>query len=193
MSQEVAPRLHPKKKGGAVGLIADGGSDPRLDRRANVFLMAVLCTGPNSCPIRIRNLSAHGALLEGSGIPREGSAIVLKRGSLSATGEVAWQSNRICGVRFHNELEVEEWVKRAGPVGQQRIDSAVAAYRDHDPSVSRLAVLSRDDDRDVRQSVGQELLQICERIAALPNMSTELAEELLKIEAAARRINAPVR
>lgn len=174
-------------------VIAGDGSDPRSGPRSNVFLMAVLSAGPGACPVRVRNLSERGALLEGSGLPTEGATVQIKRGSLWATGEVAWQSDRQCGVRFHCALDVEEWVKRAGPVGQQRIDFAVAEHRGRDPSPSRQALLPGNDDQDILEKVSSELLKTCERIAALPGMSIELAEELLKVEAAAHRIKAMAR
>ena len=174
-------------------VIAGSESDPRSGPRFNVFLMAMLHANSSACPVRVRNLSPHGALLEGAELPREGAAVQLMRGSLCAAGEVAWQSDRHCGVCFNGTVDVDEWVKRAGPIGQQRIDSVVAEYRDGDIRSSHLALLSDNNDRDILEHVGSDLLRTCERIAALPGLSIELAEELLKIEAAALKIKATIR
>ncbi len=181
------------KEGSFVQVIAGSESDPRSGPRSNVFLMAMLDVGSSAFPVRVRNLSLHGALLEAAQLPRDGTAVRLMRGSLYAAGEVAWQSDRHCGVRFNRPMDVEEWVKCAGPIGQQRIDSIVAEYRDGGIRSSHLALLSDNDDRDILEHVGSDLLRTCERIAALPDLSIELAEELLKIEAAALKIKSTIR
>lgn len=174
-------------------VIADSQSDPRLGPRSDVFLMAILEIGSGACPVRIRNLSLHGGLLEGAQLPPEGAAVRLMRGSLYAAGEVAWQTDRYCGVRFNRPVDVEEWVKCAGHIGQRRIDSIVADYLDGGIRSSHLAQLPDGDDRDILENVGSDLLRTCERIVAHPKLSIELAEELLKIEAAALKIKATIR
>lgn len=174
-------------------VIADSESNPRSGPRSNVFLMAMLDVGSGACPVRVHNLSLHGGLLEGAQLPREGTAVRLMRGSLYAAGEVVWQSDRYGGVRFNRPMEVEEWVQCAGHVGQQRVDSIVADYLDGGIRSSHLALLPDDDARDILEHVGSDLLRICLRIAAYPNLSIELAEELLKIEAVALKIKATIR
>jgi hypothetical protein len=161
------------------------GEDPRADQRSHVFLMAVLRAGSTSCPVRVRNISVHGALLEGSGLPSEKSIVALRRGSLSVSGQIAWIAGRHCGIRFSKPINVAEWVDRAGPVGQQRIDSAVAEFR-RSPS-TRFATETRATKGrpGELEELSASLVQTCERIADLPGMSVELAEELLKIEATA--------
>jgi hypothetical protein len=171
-----------------VQAIATDDSDLRHTPRSNVFLTAVLCRGANSFPVRVRNLSIFGALLEGDSLPSENSAVLLKRGSLCAKGEVAWQSDRHCGVRLDGSIDVAEWVKRAGPAGQQRIDSAIADFRNRCAVAPGLALLSSSSGVDTLGQMSSDLLEICERIAVLPNMSIALAEEVLKIEATALAI-----
>jgi hypothetical protein len=158
--------------------------------RSNVFLTAALSIGVQSFPVRVRNLSAFGALLEGDSLPSENSAVLLKRGSLCAKGEVAWQSDRHCGVRLESSIDVAEWVKRAGPARQQSIDSAIAEFRKRGSASPELALLSSSGGVDTLGLMSSELLASCERIAVLPNMSVELAEEVLKIEATALAIKA---
>ena len=164
------------------------GEDPRTDQRSHVFLMAVLRAGTISCPVRVRNISNHGALLEGKGLPSEKQIVALRRGSLSVSGQIAWIAGQHCGIRFSKPITVAEWVDRAGPVGQQRVDSAVAEYRrSSSPGfVSENLAMKRAPGE--LEELSLRLLQTCERIAELPGMSVALAEQLLKIEAAAHAI-----
>jgi hypothetical protein len=162
--------------------------DPRSDPRSHVFLMAVLSTDATSSAVRVRNLSPQGALLEGSNLPAEKRNVCLKRGSLSTEGQIAWSGGRQCGIRFSEPIVVAEWVERAGPVGQQRIDETVAEFRKSPASNLRHAGPSGQADQHSLVEISAALLKSCERLAALPCMSVELAEELLKIEATARGI-----
>lgn len=160
--------------------------DPRSDPRSHVFLMAVLCCGSASFPVRVRNLSMHGALLEGTDLPAEFRTICLKRGSLAAAGQIAWSKDQHCGIRFSSTINVSDWVDRAGPVGQQRIDATVASFRngvapDRGPP-------ERERDWTGLAGIGDELIAVCERLSALPDMSIALAEELIRIEAAAQAL-----
>lgn len=164
------------------------GEDPRVDQRSHVFLMAVLTTGARSFPVRVRNLSVHGALLEGTKLPEAQDSVTLRRGSLAMTGKIAWVAGQLCGIHFTGPIQVDEWVDRAGPVGQQRIDAAVADFR-HSSSVRRdPAPSSQRAPQEKLSAMGTALLQVCERITELPGMSVELAEELLKIEATAHSL-----
>lgn len=162
--------------------------DSRSDPRSHVFLMAVLTIGAASCAVRVRNLSPHGSLLEGSNLPVAGRTVVLKRGSLAAAGQVAWSRGPHCGIRFAQAIVIAEWVDRAGPVGQQRIDATVAEFHNYVRTGSPLTILPREDDRASLVDLSATLLTSCERLSAMSDMSVELAEELLRIEAAARAI-----
>ena len=120
------------EKGAIVQAIVND-DDPRSDPRCGLFLMAVLRAGASVSPVRVHNLSAQGALLEGGCLPGEGAAVRLRRGSLEAAGEVAWARAPLCGVRFDTPIDADEWIGRAGPAWQQRIDAAVAEFRTYGP------------------------------------------------------------
>lgn len=161
--------------------------EPRSDPRSHVFLMAVLCVGPTNYPVRVRNLSARGALLEGDSLPKNKSIFCLKRGSLAAAGEIAWLKSNQCGVRFSESITVADWVDRVGPVEQQRIDATVAAYRSG--LTSRSAPISKSGpDRQTLLELSEILHGVSERLAALPEMSIAIAEELIRLDAAAQRL-----
>ena len=174
--QHVHPELH--------------DDDPRSDPRSNVFLTAVLCASGTQTNVRVRNLSPHGALLEGPGLPAERSVVQIRRGSLSVAGDIAWSRDQHCGVRFASNIEVGAWIERAGPIGQQRIDAAIADFRRQPTRPSSFAVLSSDLKRSDISSLGGEILRICERMVCMPELTVETAEQILKIEAAARAIEA---
>lgn len=167
---------------------ASAKEDPRSDPRSHVFLMAVLCVGAANYPVRVRNLSAHGALLEGASLPREKSTFCLKRGSLTAMGEIAWSKGNQCGVQFSGSITVSDWVDRVGPVGQQRIDATIAEYRTG--VKSQPAPILRSARPDCRSLLElSEILQgISERLAGLPDMSVPVAEELIRLDAAAQKL-----
>jgi hypothetical protein len=150
--------------------------------------MAVLSTGAATCAVRVRNLSPNGALLEGGNLPAEMRTVLLKRGSLAVAGQIAWSRGGQCGIRFSAPIEVAEWVDRAGPVGQQRIDATVAEFRNGLGAGGCPTGLSHRADQHSLVEMSAALLKSCERVAALPGMSVELAEELLKIEATARSL-----
>ena len=163
-------------------------ADPRSDPRSHVFLMAVLCSGPVTYPVRVRNLSSKGALLEGASLPEELKTVTLKRGSLAVAGQVAWSKDGHCGLRFSGAINVPDWVDRAGPVGQQRIDATLADFRNGTSSRST-GTASLSGGRSAN-ALSDDLLGICERLAAHPDMSIPLAEELIRIEAIAHALAA---
>ena len=149
-----------------------------------MFLDAVLVVGTAPHPVRLRNLSSRGALIEGASLPAEGSRVRVIRGELSAEGDIAWQGQGLAGLRFVSEIDVERWVKRVGHRGQQRVDEAMAALRAHQdhrrgangalqPSIAEISI---------------ELDRICERLADAPPTGLAIAEELPNLNRLARQL-----
>lgn len=99
--------------------------DGRADPRTSIYLAAALYTDGCSSPVKIRNISATGALLEGAAIPRVGTLVQLVRGTLIAHALVAWATDARCGLKFSGQVDVQSW--RAAPtnVEQQRVDEVV--------------------------------------------------------------------
>ncbi|HJR82830.1 MAG TPA: hypothetical protein VJ775_02780 [Sphingomicrobium sp.] len=148
--------------------------------------MATIGAGTTSNPVKVRNLSVHGALLEGAALPPTGTAACLRRGRLQVEGIIAWRDRTHCGIRFESAVDVDEWVRRVGAGDQQKVDAAIADIRAG--SVSQSTLFSARSRRNVLAGASAELLQISERIAAMPGMSIELAEELMKLEALAHSL-----
>jgi hypothetical protein len=124
-------------------------------------------------------------LLEGKGLPAEGAKVSLRRGSLGVAGIVAWRDETHCGVRFDMPIAVEDWVRRIGNQDQQKVDAAIANLRGGLATYDRINPRTPDD---VMTSASAELLEICERIAALPGMSVGLAEDLVRLDAIAHSL-----
>ena len=153
--------------------------DNRSQGRSNVFLAASLVCGADQLPVRIRNLSQAGALLDGGSLPPPGSKARLVRGRLAADGEIAWIANSLAGMRFAGKIDVAAWVARVGHPGQQRVDEAVAAHRRRVPPPAEGA------ERPSLAAISEGLDAICNRLAASPAVVAELGDELIKLDALA--------
>jgi hypothetical protein len=102
---------------------------------------------------------------------------------LSAKGHVAWQDADHVGISFDKQIDVGEWVRRIEHPGQQKVDSVVAALkRDEAPPEVTDATLPS------LIAISSELDQICARLAGGSEMTIELAEDLLKLDALAQTL-----
>jgi hypothetical protein len=104
--------------------------DKRFDPRSNIFVIATLYGGGAPAPVRVRNMSRHGALVEAAALPPIGTPVRLCRGSLSVTGEVMWVDEGKAGLHFGSMTSVGEWLpggKRG--IGQQMADELVHQAR----------------------------------------------------------------
>ena len=107
-------------------------SDPsyanaRSQLRSSLFLAAMLRSGTEISPVRVRNMSVNGAMIEAPAAPPTGTTVDLLRGPLAARGTVVWSSASGFGVRFSSLVTVKEWLA-APPTGarQQQVDDLVA-------------------------------------------------------------------
>jgi hypothetical protein len=101
----------------------------RTEARSNIFVAAMLASAETSGPVRIRNMSPLGALIESGAVPPEGARVRLSRGSLLASGTIAWQNGSRAGVRFDSVIRVADWLPRGSRNHQQKIDEAVHSYK----------------------------------------------------------------
>lgn len=157
--------------------------DHRSQSRSNVFLAATLFVGAAALPVRVRNMSRHGALLDGGSLPPAGARIRLVRGELSADGEIAWQHDSQAGISFSGEIDVGVWVKKIGHAGQQRVDDTIAALRRNQSLPANTAPQSPSLAR-----IGLELQAICERLAGSPTITIEFGEDLVKLDTLAQTL-----
>ena len=157
--------------------------DHRAEGRANVFLGAVLDSAAGSIPVRVRNISASGALIEGPILPAPEAKVRLVRGPLQATGTLAWEAQNHAGVSFEEPINVEAWVQRIGHSGQQRVDSVVAAIRRGEPVRSRT-----DEPADPLAGLSRALDELCDRLAASAEFPPGLGDDLLKLDVIAQSL-----
>jgi len=101
----------------------------RAETRSNIFVAATIVSARASGPVRIRNMSSLGALVEGSVMPPEGERVQISRGSLQVSGIVVWQSGSRAGIRFDRTVSIADWLPRGSRTQQHRIDEAVHAYK----------------------------------------------------------------
>lgn len=99
--------------------------DTRRAPRISIYLAATLFCDGVSSPVRIRNISTSGALLEGAVVPGEGTLVQLIRGQLIAHGLVAWSEGGRCGLKFSGKVDVERWRCISTNVEQERVDEVV--------------------------------------------------------------------
>lgn len=99
--------------------------DSRAAPRTSLYLAASLYTDGSSLPVRIRNISETGALLDGAVIPDSGAIVQLIRGELIVDGLVAWAREGRFGLRFSGRIDVQQWRATVSNSEQQRVDEIV--------------------------------------------------------------------
>lgn len=115
---------------------AESGAEGRASPRTNLLLAATVEAGGLAIPVRIRNLSETGALIEGAGLPDTGMPLVLRRGELQISATVAWAAGGRRGVKFDGPTPVNEWtggkprpLDCTGLRDQRRVDAIQAEAR----------------------------------------------------------------
>ena len=103
--------------------------------RARLFLSAILNSGNSSWTVRLRDLSASGARIDGKTLPSAGSPACIRRGALEAAGTIAWRAGKECGIRFDHPLALEEWMPAAPSGGQSTVDTLIDAVRSGEAEV----------------------------------------------------------
>lgn len=159
---------------------SDSGAQRRLDARSNIFVVAALASAGGSWPVRIRNMSRSGALIEGAVLPPEGTPLRLSRGSLSVTGEIVWRRENKAGVRFDSAVAVADWLPGGNrATGQQRVDEIVYSVKAEIGALRQSAAPAHPSVPE-RTDIAGELLELKASLATA-------AEELADDEAAAER------
>ncbi|HYU96221.1 MAG TPA: PilZ domain-containing protein [Sphingomicrobium sp.] len=96
-------------------------SQNRRSRRAPVLLHASIEVAGSPQPVKLRNLSEEGALIEGERLPLEGTTTFFQRNELRLKSRVIWVEGRYAGVAFARTLKPEE-VLRHVPQPRQRVE-----------------------------------------------------------------------
>lgn len=102
----------------------------RAHERTSMFVLAGMTTGAYSGPVKIRNMSPAGALIEGETLPQVGEKLRIVRGQLTASGEVVWRQSNKAGLQFATEIYVPAWMPAGASTKQQEVDRIVQQAKD---------------------------------------------------------------
>ena len=80
----------------------------RRTRRSQVLLTATIEHAGAEQSVKLRNLSAEGALVESESLPIEGTPVEFRRNELAAAGRVVWVNGSYAGIAFNQALNPEE-------------------------------------------------------------------------------------
>ena len=84
----------------------------RAHPRARVALPATVETMDGRKPVKLRNLSSAGAMVESPRTPDIGRDLVLQCFGIDALGVVVWEDGEFCGIEFYDPIEDEEVVRQ---------------------------------------------------------------------------------
>jgi hypothetical protein len=171
---------------GAAGSRTLVHENHRAETRSNVFLAATLHAAGKAISVRVRNISEHGALIDGSGLPPAGSRIKLMRGKLAIIGQLAWAAGGQAGLNFETKIDLDAWVQKLGYGGQQRVDGVIASLRSGQAVAPELREGEGVDES--LPAISAALDQVCEKLALSPILSMDYAEELLKLDTIAQSL-----
>ena len=160
-------------------------SERRCDVRSNVFLAATIVDELRSSPVRIRNLSSRGALLDAFVGTADKTIVGLHRGRLTARGQISRRSSGQCVIRFDSPIVVAEWARRIGHKGQQQVHEVLAAIRSTKPFPSKDPISN-----ETLKDISEALDGIYRRLASSSRFPCEMSEELLLLNGIAQALRA---
>lgn len=144
-----------------------------------MFLASVLRVGREQAPVRVRNMSPNGAMVESPLIPGVGSVVHLMRGGLTAKGIVVWTSHKRCGLYFPSEVSVQAWLASPTKVEQQRVDNIIALVRSGAIPPSTELVAANDPDPRTRAQLVDDLGAVVDLMQGLED---ELTSSMATLE-----------
>jgi hypothetical protein len=147
------------------------------------MLAATISAGSTSAPVRIRNLSELGAMIDGPALPRAGAMLTLNRLALSIGATVIWNRDGRCGLSLGCPIVVDDWIAGATTAparlggGQLRVDQLQSAIRSGTamPAEIHAPAPSEAERQPVERSVAAELGRV-KRM--LDTVSAELCDDV---------------
>jgi hypothetical protein len=95
----------------------------RRSRRSHLLMTATLEISGRAVKVKLRNLSAEGAQVEGDELPVEGTDLLFRKGELAAVGRIVWTKGKQAGIQFEQRLETEAVLHHI-PVPRARTSSS---------------------------------------------------------------------
>lgn len=82
----------------------------RKGQRTNVITRVTFSSGARSLGARLRDVSLSGMQLELPNPPDVGSEVSITKGNLQTSGVVVWLDRGRCGVRLHQDIDLNSWL-----------------------------------------------------------------------------------
>jgi hypothetical protein len=102
--------------GQSIAALAPGQTDARREPRFRVLLLARLVTTSGERIVKLRDLSAMGAMIEGDRLPPPGTDVLLRRGALELIATLLWAKDGKAGLEFDEPLtQAELWMQVNAP------------------------------------------------------------------------------
>lgn len=189
---------------------SDLASDPTLSglsqrrhTRSNTFLMANVVSDSLSAPVRIKNISATGALLTGAELPRLGETCRLRRADISVTGHIVRVTPGTAAIHFAREIDIARWIGSTHQL-QQDVDRVVQDAKHRYPvadSNHRVTAVRQGHGQLAPSPVGRDdLLDLADQIDRLANamsddidVITRYGTRLQVLDIASQRLRAACR
>ena len=164
---------------------------PRAPRK-NVMLAASISAGAVSAPVRIRNLSEAGAMIDGAALPNAGSTLMLNRLELSVMATVVWHRDGRCGLSLRVPITVDDWIAGVrtaaanASLGQLRVDHIQSAIRSGAalPSETAAPAPNPVDAEPIEQRIAAELARVKRMQDAVSEELTDDVDVLMRHERA---------
>jgi hypothetical protein len=104
------------------------------ERGFRVLLSASLITTTDEIPVKLRELSCEGALIEAMHLPAAGTDVILKRGGLELFATVTSSAGRRAGLAFETAISEVELLRQihqpmSGPVAVADMDTRRPGFR----------------------------------------------------------------
>jgi hypothetical protein len=136
--------------------------------RKNLFLSATIEAGALKTAVRIRNMSATGAMIDGAALPSVGADLTLRRLAVEIGATVVWRAQGRCGIQFDGAVSIEAWIagkyqaERSDVRGQARVDAIQAAIRSGTPLPKDTAIARQPPSKAVSldRRIAEELLYV---------------------------------
>lgn len=100
---------------------------PQRGARTNLFFAATLHWPRGDGAVRVRNLSATGAMIESDWLLTAEDRVTLERGPLAMSGLVVWVAGKRAGLRFDRGVDVRLWMAPPGKAAPGSIERVTAA------------------------------------------------------------------
>lgn len=133
-------------------------------------MAALYAPGHSVMPVRVRNLSRTGALIESADVPSPGTPVRLCRATLSATGTIIWVNGGKAGLQFETPIAVGEWL----PQGRRGIAQQLVDELFHQRRLRTVGPRPLDAAPDPELGLSAELLEL--------RLSLERAGEALALD-----------